>query len=173
MGLKEAEEAFAAALLQDMAIPLLAKELPADYTLLLNQRDGGKRRLSDLERERFGWTHAEAAAEMARNWNLPKEFASLVSEHTMIDELLAETSPAPLQAAVALSALLPAAHDNAWVEAPGFDQAFQRWRPANGPSLAEFLTKVDHEFAEFAPVLKIAKPTKSLVECYQEAMIPA
>ena len=35
LGLREAEEAFAAALLQDMAIPLLAKELPEEYTELL------------------------------------------------------------------------------------------------------------------------------------------
>ncbi len=41
LGLKEGEEAFAAALLQDMAVPLLAKALAKDYSALLEQRDQG------------------------------------------------------------------------------------------------------------------------------------
>ncbi len=86
LGLKEAEEAFAGALLQDMAVPLLAKELPLEYAALLTAREGGKRRLSELEMERFGWTHAIAAADMARNWNLPREFADLVERHAMLDQ---------------------------------------------------------------------------------------
>ncbi|HEX5103844.1 MAG TPA: HDOD domain-containing protein, partial [Pirellulaceae bacterium] len=66
IGLKEAEELFASALLQDMAIPLLAKEQPQRYLRLLEQRTLGESRLSDLEREEFGWTHADAAGYMAR-----------------------------------------------------------------------------------------------------------
>src|SRR5262245_47220438 len=38
LGLKEAEDLFAAGLLQDMAIPLLAKEQPAKYLKLLEGR---------------------------------------------------------------------------------------------------------------------------------------
>jgi len=49
-----------------MAIPLLAKELPQDYLTLLNNRDSGKCRLSHLEKDRFGWTHAEAAVQVAQ-----------------------------------------------------------------------------------------------------------
>src|SRR5690606_40827918 len=47
MGVKDVDELFAAALLQDMAVPLLAKELPGDYADMLSGRDGGKQRLSD------------------------------------------------------------------------------------------------------------------------------
>src|SRR5260221_3540663 len=43
LGVKDGEEAFAAALLQDMAVPLLAKELAADYKQLLEDRGQGKR----------------------------------------------------------------------------------------------------------------------------------
>src|SRR6476619_2771131 len=56
LGLKEAEDLFASALLQDMAIPLLAKEQPARYLKLLESRCEGETRLSDLERKEFGWT---------------------------------------------------------------------------------------------------------------------
>src|SRR5438874_5360682 len=78
LGLKEAEDLFAGALLQDMAIPLLAKEQPTKYLKLLEARREGESRLSDLEREEFGWTHAEAAGFMARQWSLPEEFAQLI-----------------------------------------------------------------------------------------------
>ena len=126
MGLKEAEEAFATGLLQDMAVPLLAKELPMEYTRLLGQRDGGRKRLSDLERERFGWTHAEAAGAMARQWKLPQEFATAVEAHTSTENLLAEAKTATLRVAVALSSLLPSAERRDLVRRPA-DSTSLRW----------------------------------------------
>jgi hypothetical protein len=89
LGMKEAEELFAGALLQDMAIPLLAKELPQRYLKLLEARTHGDSRLSDLERAEFGWTHADAAGFMARKWSLPEEFAQLIEAHIKLDEYLA------------------------------------------------------------------------------------
>ena len=80
-GLKTAEEIFTAALLQDMAVPLLAKEIPQVYARLLEARNQGQRRLSNLESETFGWTHGQAAGMLARQWNLPEEFAALIEGH--------------------------------------------------------------------------------------------
>ena len=74
LGLKEAEEAFSAALLQDMAVPLLAKELPKEYLALLEARHDSHIRLCELEQERFGWNHAQAGAKMARSWKMPEDF---------------------------------------------------------------------------------------------------
>jgi hypothetical protein len=45
------EDLFAAALLQDMAIPLLLKALPEQYEALVNRRTNEKLRLSSLEKE--------------------------------------------------------------------------------------------------------------------------
>ncbi|MFO1064701.1 MAG: HDOD domain-containing protein [Pirellulales bacterium] len=59
--LPTAEDLFAAALLQDMAIPLLLKELPQHYEKLVERCGQERVRLSHLERETFGWDHAEAA----------------------------------------------------------------------------------------------------------------
>ncbi|HET6881740.1 MAG TPA: HDOD domain-containing protein [Pirellulales bacterium] len=168
LGLREAEEPFAAALLQDMAVPLLAKELSFEYASLLERRKGGQRRLSQLERERFGWTHAAAAAQMARQWNLPEEFASLVERHVEIDELLACGRSEPGQLAVALSSLLPSVNDEDWPEVAQFESGFQRLVTAGAP-ISEFLAHVDAEFTEFAPVLKIAAPARSLVARYADA----
>ena len=165
LGLKDAEDVFAAALLQDMAIPILAKELPAEYVDLLGRREGGQAKLSDLEREQFGWTHAEAAGEMARTWNLPRDFSELVAGH--VDAIPRDGRTAPAKTAVCLSALLPPAVDDAWYEVETFEQSYQRVQPAGGPSVPELLEKVDAEFADIAPLLKLNSPVRSLVDIYQ------
>jgi HD-like signal output (HDOD) protein len=173
MRLRETEEAFAAALLQDMAVPLLAKELPSDYRLLLERRERGKKRLSELESERFGWNHAQAGAAMARQWNLPAEFAALIEEHATTSHLT-EAEPAEgLKSAVQLSSLLPAASDDAWHEGALFERAYQASVPAGGPSLIEFLSGLDAEFKEFAPVLKVSTAAKSLVDSFNESAATA
>jgi HD-like signal output (HDOD) protein len=167
--LATAEEVFTAALLQDMAVPLLAKEFPAVYQQLLSDRDQGQRRLSALEQSAFGWTHGQAAAQMARQWNLPGEFASLIENHS--EENRGDTSPAALgREIVALSALLPASADPIWVECGVWEENFLRICP-DGESSAELLAQVDREFTEFAPVLRLATPRKSLVEIHQEALV--
>jgi HD-like signal output (HDOD) protein len=172
IGMKEAEELFASALLQDMAIPLLAKEQPARYLKLLETRTMGEARLSDLEREEFGWTHAEAAGFMARNWSLPEEFAQLIEAHTRLDEFLANGTKEPGKLAVSLSALLPANHDQQWNEHEKFVTTFNTLASGRGKTAAEMFAQVDREFGEFAPVLKLAVPSKTLVQHLENAAVP-
>jgi HD-like signal output (HDOD) protein len=172
LGMKEAEDAFTAALLQDMSVPLLAKEAPEVYAKLLKGRDDGHVRLSDLERQSFGWTHAEAAGMMARQWNLPDTFVTLIEQHLDIDQWLSEARPEPAKVAVALSALLPATPDSRWTECQRFEECFRKAIPSGSPTIPEVLALIDDQFMEFAPILKLAKPKKSLVEAYQEVTTP-
>ena len=172
-GLKNAEEPFSAALLQDMAIPILAKESTDVYARLIAARDNGRIRLSSLESQVFGWTHGDAAGIMARHWNLPEGFAVLIESHSSIESLAAEAGPASARLAVALSALLPAGVDGRWEEAAQFEGYYQQFRPNDGPDLPELLACIDAEYAEFAPVLKLSIPAKTLVACYQETLAAA
>jgi HD-like signal output (HDOD) protein len=165
IGLKEAEDLFAAALLQDMAIPLLAKELPQQYLKLLDERTQGTTRLSDLEQQHFGWTHADAAAFMARTWRLPEEFSRLIEAHASLDKLLQAKSKELGKVAVALSALLPAAGDKEWSERGNFLAAYDDLtKNVAGADVSALFAQLDKEFAEFAPVLKLAAPARSLAE---------
>jgi len=172
LGLKEAEEPFAAALLQDMAVPLLAKEVPGAYAKLFDARsDSNNRiRLSMLEKHVFGWTHAEAAGIMARQWKLPEAFADLIEDHLAIDQFTAQPDIEPGKLAVAMSALLPTISDPVWTEYAKFESCYQKVRPADGPSLTELLGHIDQEFADFAPVLRISTPSTSLVDSYNQAL---
>jgi HD-like signal output (HDOD) protein len=169
-GLKEVEEPFAAALLQDMAVPLLAKEAPEAYARLLEAREGGKVRLSRLEEKCFGFTHAEAAGMMARQWNLPEAFAVLVESHPLVERWASEPAADRARLAVALSALLPTTVDPSWPECGLFESYYRKASPAGSAPVEELFAEIDREFAEFAPVLKLATPAKSLVESYQESL---
>jgi len=170
LGLKEAEEPFAAALLQDMAVPLLAKEVPDAYATLFGARSDAqcKVRLSRLEEHVFGWTHAEAAGIIARQWELPEAFAVLIEDHLKVEHWVAHADSEPGKLAVSLSALLPTSGDSTWPEFALFEKHFHKVVPRNGPSIEDLLADVDREFADFAPVLKITAPQSTLVERLHE-----
>ncbi|MCA9103706.1 MAG: HDOD domain-containing protein [Pirellulales bacterium] len=167
LGLRDAEEPFVAALLQDMAVPLLAKEFPQQYAELLAGRDGGAVQLSVLETERFGWSHGQAAARMARQWNLPETLADLVERHSQAEEVLS-TSDDPTERAVTLSSMLPASADPLWHERETWEKWYTELSGPNGLPVREILAKVDADFEGFAPLFQMTTPTKTLVDFYEE-----
>ena len=171
LGMKGAEEAFSAALLQDMAVPLLAREAPAAYVKLLAARRNGKNRLSALERHVFGWTHAEAGGIMARQWSLPDAFAELIENHLEIDRWIRQPQREPANLAVAMSAILPTTADPIWTDCGRFESYYGEVAPAGGPSVTELLGQIDQEFADFAPALKLSTPSKSLVDAHNEVAV--
>jgi HD-like signal output (HDOD) protein len=178
LGLADAEEPFAAALLQDMAVPVLAKEVPDLYARFLTARQQQPVRLSALEQEVFGWSHAEVGGLMARRWRLPGQLAELIENHLAIETWAAQTEKGPAQPGarqnlvVALSALLPAVNDPLWTEAAAFEACYEKVTPPGSPPVAELLAEVDQEFAQIAPLLKVAVPAKSLSDRCREAAAP-
>jgi len=163
--LHNAEDLFAAALLQDIAIPMLLKSLPEHYEQLVERRSIEHIRLSSLERVFFGWDHAEAAAALVRNWHLPEEFAVLIERHPSLDELLCCTPPRLDAACVALASLLPACKDSGWLEFNDFWAGYKRLEAnIDLEDLRNILEQTDQQFSEFAPLLKLPNPAVSLVD---------
>ena len=160
----ESEDLFAAALLQDMAIPLLAKALPETYRNLLEVRQQGRYRLSQLEREQFGWTHAEAGGRLARRWGLPDRFASWIESHVAEATLVGSGPIDMAHSAIVLSALLPSVCDEHWRDREAFQGLYGKLAGRNAPTLVDFFGTVDEQFKEFAPLLKVAAPGPSLVD---------
>lgn len=171
IGLKDVEEVFAGALLQDMAIPLLAKALPGEYTALLTARNDGKARLSDLEMRCFGWSHAQAAAFMARSWNMPEVFVRLVENHTDLEALIAGGGPPRAEWAVALSALLPSESDSTWSEGRRFEAGYAKVCPM-APPASEMFAHIDAEYSDFAPLLKLQGASRSLSQWHEQTLPP-
>lgn len=110
---------------------------------------------------------------MARQWNLPDDFAMLIESHLGADHWVAQPNREAAKIAVSMSALLPTTTDPAWSECGRFEALYECSRPAAAPSIADLLGRIDEEFTEFAPVLKVSSPSKSLLELYHEATQPA
>lgn len=73
-------ENFTAALLQDMAIPVLAMTA-APYGDILDSWHNTNEDLTDLEASSFGWHHGDVAAWMSSTWGFPNEFVQFMSGH--------------------------------------------------------------------------------------------
>jgi HD-like signal output (HDOD) protein len=162
--LPNAEDLFAATLLQDIAIPLLLKELPGQYETLIHRRNAQGLRLSQLEREEFGWDHAQVAAALVRNWKLPHEFAVLIESHPHLDRLLAAKTRPVDAIAVAIASLLPNCQCDAWRDRDAFLSALRQIANLSDDSIIALLKDSDATFADFAPMLRVSIPEISLVQ---------
>lgn len=72
-------ENFSAALLQDIAVPLLASG-QARYKTVLTDWQNGAGTLVDLEKETFGWTHYDVAGWLFDEWGFPQKLRDAVVE---------------------------------------------------------------------------------------------
>ncbi len=70
-----------AALLADLAVPLLVEALGERYGRLLEESTKGDTPLASLERSAFGWDHAEIGAAIAQAWALPDALACAIAGH--------------------------------------------------------------------------------------------
>lgn len=159
------EMAFAGALLQDMAVPLLLKIKPAEYGAVLDHLGHSEDvRLSDLENEMFAWNHADAGVVLGQNWKLPTQLTELIGNHLKIEELVNVFEEQPENAIVAISALLPIVARPSWSERQRCKDALTKIAPGSERALTTVFEKVDREFEQYALILQIPKPKKALFD---------
>ncbi|GHT40363.1 phosphohydrolase [Planctomycetales bacterium] len=157
------EMAFAGALLQDMAVPLLLKLKAAEYSQVLNTLTTvGTKRLSVLEQEKFGWDHSDAGFVLGQQWKLPELLTSLIGSHLRVQELCADFAQCPEGAIVAISALLPTVTKNEWDEQDSFWEYFTSLFPNNARLASLLFDRVDREFDSYAELFMIQTPKRSL-----------
>ena len=75
------EEAFIAALVQDMGMLAIHAASPSPYACLVQQTKGDHRRLPEMERAVFGFDHAEVGARLATQWRFPPQFGEAIRHH--------------------------------------------------------------------------------------------
>jgi HD-like signal output (HDOD) protein len=73
-------ENFTAALLQDMAIPVLVLRAEP-YSAVLDYWHNTNEDLTNLEVSSFGWHHGDVASWMGSNWGFPDEFVQCMVDH--------------------------------------------------------------------------------------------
>ena len=74
-----ASENFSAALLEDIAVPILASKKPGYSKVLHSWRDGAGN-LADLEHQEYGWTHKTVAGWLFDEWAFPESLKDAVTE---------------------------------------------------------------------------------------------
>lgn len=75
-------ESFTLGLLQDIALPVIAKAKAADYPDILKEwHSTPDANLIDIERARFGYDHASVGALMAEEWGLPSSLIHAMATH--------------------------------------------------------------------------------------------
>ena len=74
-------ESFTAALLQDMAIPVLIQARGEEYVSLLRSWYAGEEDLASMELEVFGTDHGQVAKQMCDEWTFPEAIAQAIGAH--------------------------------------------------------------------------------------------
>ncbi len=97
-----AVESYTAALLQDMAIPVLINIKGKTYNeLLATWKNEETADLASLEKEAFGFDHAQAGKIMAAEWEMPQLLSDAIGSHHLAIE------KEDIFAAVKLASLVP------------------------------------------------------------------
>jgi len=74
-------EAFAGALLQNMALPILLSRWGTHYLPIVEAARESERKLEEVETEQLTWNHAESGAWMARNWGFTDVLVCCIGLH--------------------------------------------------------------------------------------------
>ena len=105
----------------------------------------------------------------AETGDYQKSFAVLIERHPAVEELLSGPNPRQDAACVALAALLPTCRDTEWDEESFFLNSIEKIVGERNIDLAMIMSAVDESFAEFAPILKVQVPDKSLSDWLAES----
>lgn len=168
------EELFVTALLQDVAIPILANLWPCEYEQILSKHHHDKIPVSKLEQSMFGWDHAYAGSVLIKEWEFDENLASIIGRHN--EKFNFYDNDVPVEnAIVQLSALLPSVQDARWKEADDFFAIFQKLKTQgkieNLPNIDELLTTTEQlvgSFKDFVPFENGSFATNSLVTLYRD-----
>ncbi|OAQ21487.1 HDOD domain-containing protein [Thermosulfurimonas dismutans] len=159
----EAEEAFAGALLEDVALPVLLTNWYEGYRKVYERWQSDRSlALHEVEKEVLSWNHAQAGAWVLKNWKLPDVLVCCVGLHVKplveISEVGFLKSPVGV---VALASLLPS------VSRPENVKPIMENAPLLGLSLEEVAAiaeEVLESFEEFAACLGLdIKPPVEVV----------
>lgn len=75
------DEAFTAALFQDLGALAMYASIPNEYATVVNAAPAEHDKHPDMERTALGFTHTEAGAALASQWRLPDRYVQAIQHH--------------------------------------------------------------------------------------------
>lgn len=163
------EELFVAGLFQDIAVPVLVQNWSKEYDRLLRETNDNGARLSDLEQECFGWTHADAGAMLVTEWGLGDSYARFARNHLTCDFDAVDTPDRLADAIVYLSSMLPSSGDEQWSDADSFFAHLHKinrtlLKPGAAMEPGELFAAVDEQYGDMLKITQTPPPTRTLVD---------
>ena len=105
---KQAEDIFTVTLLMDVAIPVLLCAWGEYYEPVIKEWQQSSKRLSEIEREHFGWDHAQAGAWITQAWGFPEEMVCFIASHNLSrEEITGLEISDTIVSAIAVAAISP------------------------------------------------------------------
>jgi len=150
------EVAFTASLLADLALPVLLLVRPRSYAPVVKRWNGSGHRLSQIERQIYGWDHAQAGAYILGTWGLPRELTRLVELHTQDPEELERRQLADgVVLPISVAALAPSVLQNDEQRGQGFVRAAMRYFGMTPREMVDQVGLIRSGFEEVCSVFEI------------------
>jgi len=164
----DSEELFIAALLQDIAIPLLAQRWPEEYGEILTRHQETGICLSVLEEETFGWNHADTGAFLIKEWGFGEELASnIAAHHAMGFRNNGMEKPHLEKMIIRLSSLMPSCLEEEWIDSDRFFTTFARIQ-VKGVTDVEVFKLADQLFTDLRTVMQLEQPISSITSFHRQ-----
>jgi HD-like signal output (HDOD) protein len=117
------EDSFTAGLLHDVGKIILLAEMPGEYGAIIDRLTDTSLSLADLEREKFGCTHADVGAYLIGLWGLPHSLTQAVGVHDR-PALCVENRFSPLTATHVADAIVSEKHRSPTTQDIALDRAY-------------------------------------------------
>ena len=98
---------FSVGFLEDFSVPIIAASKGSEYAKVYEASSDGAKPLHELEKETFGWDHAELGALVCNEWEMPEDIGAAISAQNEPDSTL---RPDPVYFVHDLNAT----HDEEW-----------------------------------------------------------
>lgn len=168
--ISDKDEVFTAALFQDMGMLANYIAIETPYIEAIDGVDHGK--VSPIEDEEFGFSHAKVGEMLARKWSLPDDIADAIGFHHNPDK--AKSGDIDMIRAVSLGAMVAEALSAKSAAGPmrRIDSQIHKWFPGQKIDIQELLNEVNESAKELASLFNTEigdlKDVQSLMSQAQE-----
>jgi len=148
------EEAFIAALMQDLGMPAIHSSLGHDYASIVKETGGDHDKLRACETTAMGFHHAEAGAKLGERWRLPPAIVQTIRHHF---DPSAASDHLELVRAVALGYQAAATLSMADPSGPlaRFRRNASEWFALSSAQSTELLSQVSEDARELARLFRV------------------
>ncbi len=146
--LSDKDEVFTAGLFQDMGMLAIFTAMKQRYTEVISDIDHGQ--ICEVERDEFGFTHAQVGAELARKWQLPKSIADAIEHHHTPDAMDADDLEMVRAVALGTQVAEALSVDTPKSSMRKIEGQVASWFPKRNFDIAELLHEVNQSAKELA-----------------------